>query len=223
MRWCIEQHALPPLAVEPALVEGEPGGAARPGFVAARDVGAGEVVLTVPGDLAITSVDVGKAPQLAALAEGRSELVGLALWLMQERAKVRSVGQASDGARALLRWWSPSLPPSLYRCHAALALTGRLAVAMPPCPQGAASEWALFLQSLPPATLTPILWPDEERQQLLRGSPVLQVRVRVVQSCCLADLCGRAAVGLHVVFSASIRFIRPPASPLPPSAGGAHA
>lgn len=43
-----------------------------------------------------------------------------------------------------------------------------------PLLQGAASEWAPFLATLPAATLTPILWPDEERQQLLRGSPVLQ-------------------------------------------------
>ena len=48
-----------------------------------------------------------------------------------------------------------------------------------PLSQGAASEWAPFLATLPRATLTPILWPDEERQQLLRGSPVLQVRLLV--------------------------------------------
>lgn len=39
--------------------------------------------------------------------------------------------------------------------------------------QGAASEWAPFLATLPQATLTPILWEDEERAALLRGSPVL--------------------------------------------------
>lgn len=39
----------------------------------------------------------------------------------------------------------------------------------------AASEWKALLQTLPQATLTPVLWPDDERQQLLRGSPVLQV------------------------------------------------
>lgn len=44
--------------------------------------------------------------------------------------------------------------------------------------QGAESEWAPFLQTLPAATLTPILWADEERQQLLRGSRVLQVRMQ---------------------------------------------
>ncbi|PRW58899.1 rubisco small subunit N-methyltransferase [Chlorella sorokiniana] len=126
LRWCIEAKQLPPLAVEPAAVDGEVGAPPRPAFLAARDVAVGEAVLAVPGDLAVTSVDVGKDAALAALAEGRSELVGLALWLMQERDK------------------------------------------------GAASEWAPFLATLPRATLSPILWPDEERQQLLRGSPVLQ-------------------------------------------------
>ena len=32
------------------------------------------------------------------------------------------------------------------------------------------------MQTLPQATLSPVLWPDEERAQMLRGSPVLQVR-----------------------------------------------
>lgn len=95
VRWCIEQHALPPLAVEPAPVEAA-GGEARTGFVATRDVAAGEVVLQIPGDLAITSVDVEKDDALAAVAAGRSELVGLALWLMQERAKVRTEGSSSS-------------------------------------------------------------------------------------------------------------------------------
>lgn len=86
--WCIEQHSLPPLAVEPASIEGA-GGIQRPGFVAAGSIAAGEVLLQIPGDLAITSVDVDKDPALAVVAAGRSELVGLALWLMQERGKVR--------------------------------------------------------------------------------------------------------------------------------------
>ena len=79
--------------MEPAAAEGEAGAPPRPAFLATRDVAAGEAVLAIPGDLAVTSVDVGKDAALAALAEGRSELVGLALWLMQERAKVRA-GQA---------------------------------------------------------------------------------------------------------------------------------
>lgn len=91
--YSIEAKQLPPLAVEPAAADGEAGAPPRPAFLAARDVAAGEAVLAVPGDLAVTSVDVGKDAGLAALAEGRSELVGLALWLMQERAKVRGAGR----------------------------------------------------------------------------------------------------------------------------------
>lgn len=81
-------------------MEGEPAGGARPGFVAAREVAAGEAVLAVPGDLAITSVDVGKVAELAALTEGRSELVGLSLWLLQERAKVSLVAEMLVSV-----WW----------------------------------------------------------------------------------------------------------------------
>lgn len=39
--------------------------------------------------------------------------------------------------------------------------------------QGPASEWAPFLATLPRRTLTPVLWPDGLRAELLRGSPVL--------------------------------------------------
>ncbi len=88
LQWCIEQGSLPPLAVEPAALDTAVG-TKRLGFVAAGSVAAGEVLLQIPGDLAITSVDVDKDPALAAVADGRSELVGLALWLMQERGKVR--------------------------------------------------------------------------------------------------------------------------------------
>ncbi len=163
----IEAKQLPPLAVEPATAEGEAGAAPRPAFLAARNIAVGEAVLAVPGDLAVTSVDVGKDAALAALAEGRSELVGLALWLMQERDKVRG-GWEWQAMQA-------GLPPHINGklCCTAAATRDQ---PFPLLPQGAASEWAPFLVTLPRATLTPILWPDEERQQLLRGSPVLQVR-----------------------------------------------
>jgi hypothetical protein len=42
--------------------------------------------------------------------------------------------------------------------------------------QGGGSGWHALLQTLPRATLSPILWTDEEREQLLRGSPVQEVR-----------------------------------------------
>lgn len=108
LRWCIEQHSLPPLAVEPAALEGA-GGTQRPGLVAARDVAANEVVLQIPGDLAVTSVDVGKDEALAAAAAGRSELVGLALWLLQERAKGAASGWSAFLATLPRRTLTPIL------------------------------------------------------------------------------------------------------------------
>ena len=69
----------------------------------------------------------------------------------------------------------------LTHCHYPL-LTAHLLPLLPHLldnhQQGVESEWAPFLQTLPVATLTPILWADEERQQLLRGSRVLQVRMQ---------------------------------------------
>jgi hypothetical protein len=103
VRWCIEQHQLPPLAVEPAVLDGE-AGTKRSGFVAAKVVAQSDVVLEIPGSLAITSVDVGKDPQLKPLARGRSELVGLALWLMLERSKASCRREP---------WLETSLDPTL--------------------------------------------------------------------------------------------------------------
>jgi histone-lysine N-methyltransferase SETD3 len=125
LRWCVERHALPPPSLEPAPVDSDLGGGERLGFVASRDVAQGAVLLEIPGDLGVTSVDVDKDPALRALAAGRSELVGLALWLARERAA------------------------------------------------GAASEWAPLLATLPAASDSPVLWPDEQRAVLLRGSPTL--------------------------------------------------
>ena len=113
LRWCIEQRSLPPLAVEPAVLEGEAGVGQRPGFVAAREVAAGEALLQLPGDLAITSVDVGKDAALAAVVQERSELVGLALWIMQERAKVGAGSGGGGGG------WAAAPPPRVGdRCSA---------------------------------------------------------------------------------------------------------
>lgn len=153
VRWCIEQHQLPPLAVEPAVLDGE-AGTKRSGFVASKAVTQSDVVLEIPGSLAITSVDVSKDPQLEALARGRSELVGLALWLMLERSKA---------SRRHEPWLDTSLDPPLLQ-----GSSNDL--------QGGGSEWHALLQTLPQATLSPILWSDEEREQLLRGSPVQEVR-----------------------------------------------
>lgn len=99
LRWCIERHQLPPLAVEPGVLDAEVG-VQRAGFLASREVAIGEPVLEIPNTLAITSIDVSKCPQLHTLAAGRSELVGLALWLMQERSKVSKVNACCLCGRA---------------------------------------------------------------------------------------------------------------------------
>jgi histone-lysine N-methyltransferase SETD3 len=88
IRWCIEDHSLPATCLQPEAVEDELDRSEKAfGFTASRDVAKSEVILEIPGDLAVTSVDVGKDEMLSALAEGRSELVGLALFLMQERSR----------------------------------------------------------------------------------------------------------------------------------------
>lgn len=44
--------------------------------------------MEVGGDCSVTAVDVADHPVVGAVAEGRGELTGLALWLMAERAQV---------------------------------------------------------------------------------------------------------------------------------------
>jgi histone-lysine N-methyltransferase SETD3 len=124
LAWAIEAGGLPPTPLEPAALPDRLGGA-RAALVAARAVRAGEPLLAIPGDLAVTAADVEKDAALAALAAGRGELVGLALWLLAERGRIGS------------------------------------------------SPWAPLLAALPRATESPLLWPDAERAELLRGSPTL--------------------------------------------------
>ena len=127
IRWCIEDHSLPATNLQPEIVEDDLGSNEKAfGFTASRDVAKGEVILEIPGDLAVTSVDVGKDELLSTLAEGRSELVGLALFLMQERSR------------------------------------------------GTTSAWAPLLATFPAYTNSPVLWEDTEREEILRGSPVLE-------------------------------------------------
>ena len=40
--------------------------------------------------------------------------------------------------------------------------------------QGDKSEWAPFLNALPKAVPSPVFWPAEQQEELLRGSPVLK-------------------------------------------------
>ena len=47
-----------------------------------------QVLLSIQGDIAVTREDVAADTTCAHLAAGRSELVGLALWLISQRCKV---------------------------------------------------------------------------------------------------------------------------------------
>ena len=40
--------------------------------------------------------------------------------------------------------------------------------------QGKASEWDVFLDALPESVPSPIFWPHDQQQELLRGSRVLR-------------------------------------------------
>ena len=40
--------------------------------------------------------------------------------------------------------------------------------------QGKASEWNVFLDALPESVPSPVFWPQEQQQELLRGSRVLK-------------------------------------------------
>jgi len=64
------------------------------GVTLGKDVSADDVVLRVPQSVAVTIVDVGGCAIVSGLAEGRAELIGLALWLCAERIK----GEASEWA-----------------------------------------------------------------------------------------------------------------------------
>jgi hypothetical protein len=79
----LASRGLPPCAVAPG-----PAG----GLVTTRAVAPGEVLLELPDSFAVTATDVAAHPRVARLAEGRGELVGLALWLMAER----EAGDASE-------------------------------------------------------------------------------------------------------------------------------
>ena len=56
----------------------------------ARSMLSVQVLFSLPGDHAVTMTDVQTEPAVAGVAEGRGELIGLALWLMYERSKVSS-------------------------------------------------------------------------------------------------------------------------------------
>ena len=55
------------------------------GLVATGPAAPGDILVLIPDALAVTTADVTSHPLVASLAEGRGELVGLALWLLAER------------------------------------------------------------------------------------------------------------------------------------------
>lgn len=82
--WCIECHGLPATAIEPSMLDD------TLSFITCREITQNEALIEIPDGLAITLVDVQKDPLLVPLVNGRSELVGLALWLMKERKNKES-------------------------------------------------------------------------------------------------------------------------------------
>jgi histone-lysine N-methyltransferase SETD3 len=124
LKWLQGQGAPCTDRLEPKRFKADSG--ERVGMIAARDVQAGEVLLEVPESLAVTAIDAEKHDLVGPIAAQCSELVGLTLWLMAERAR------------------------------------------------GSGSPWCQLLQTLPHSTASPILWEDQERVELLTGSPVLK-------------------------------------------------
>ena len=59
-----------------------------------------QVLLSIPGDLAVTKEDVAADTACAQIASGRSELVGLALWLLTQRSKVNSCSATTPSQTA---------------------------------------------------------------------------------------------------------------------------
>jgi len=111
-------------ALEPKRFKADDG--ERIGLITSGDIQQDQVVLEIPEEVAITSIDAEKHPVVGDVAAECSELIALTLWLMAERAA------------------------------------------------GSASQWAQLLHTLPQSTESPILWDDQERAELLRGSPLLE-------------------------------------------------
>ncbi|CAG9467763.1 unnamed protein product [Pedinophyceae sp. YPF-701] len=112
LRWLIEDKQGPAQAVEPRAQEEIFGN--RLAMVVTRDVPAGGVVVEIPGDLCATSTDVSNTPGgVAEAAAGRSELIGLALWLQRERALLAR-GESSPWAPMVAALPQATLSPLLW-------------------------------------------------------------------------------------------------------------
>jgi histone-lysine N-methyltransferase SETD3 len=122
-QWLKTSKGMQPSTLEAKRFKADEG--ERIGWIASGDIQKGQVVLEIPEEVAITSIDAEKHPLVGEVAAECSELIALTLWLMAERAA------------------------------------------------GSASSWAQLLHTLPQSTESPILWDDQERAELLRGSPLL--------------------------------------------------
>ena len=119
-----------------------------------------QVVLSLPGDAAVTQADVAACPACSQLAEGRSELVGLALWLVSQRAQVRALHHPCQHMH--------------HERHKTCVLRSRCAFRLHHGMQAVQPQWQLLVSSLPEKVDTPVLWSPNEQTELLQGSAALQ-------------------------------------------------
>jgi histone-lysine N-methyltransferase SETD3 len=126
-------------------------GRGRVGLVATADVREGDVLLAVPEALAATAA--GDAGESAAVAEFLSAAAG---------------GSDGDDAPAVSELVALALWVMAERAAADNDVNGSTSD-----PKQQQQRDAL-LSALPRATLSPVLWPEDERGDLLRGSPVLE-------------------------------------------------
>ena len=82
------------------------------------------MLLSIPGDIAVTKEDVAADNTVAQLASGRSELVGLALWLISQRCKVQ----------AWVVWHALKGKPQLYENNPSFFCRGMLYTYRPQAP-----------------------------------------------------------------------------------------
>lgn len=108
LAWC-QGRGAPASALEAKRFRAD-GGSERAGLIAVREVAAGEVVLSIPESLAVTSVDAERHTLVGPVAQSCSELVALTLWLLAER----SVGAESSWAPLLATLPLTSASPILW-------------------------------------------------------------------------------------------------------------
>lgn len=106
LQWCIESKGLIRCDVEPVLKECQIDPARQEvAFVTTKPLAAGDLIVEIPGDLAVTAVDVEKDQDLAGVGTNRSELVGLALFVLsQNKSQTCTPGQPDHGEAEAPSW-----------------------------------------------------------------------------------------------------------------------